>query len=277
MEEQLEKELRFHVEQHTADLIARGAGPGEARRHARLSLGGPEQVKEECRDARGTRWLEDLWKDGTHALRTLRQKPGFAAVTLLTLALGIGATTVMFTVINGVLLRPLPYPEPDRLVAVHGHAESSLNVAHFDEQNLSYFDFLDCQRENRSAELAGWVFNSGTMSEPGEAEHVEEFQASSNLFSVLGVPLFLGRSFLPDEDRPGGAPVAILGYSLWQRRFAGTPKFSAWRWFSTPSAIPLSASRPQVFGSMEMRPMCIPRPVKTPRGTCAIAGRIRSR
>ena len=220
LEEQLEKELRFHIEQHTADLIAHGHDSAEAHRQARLALGGPEQVKESCRDARGTRWLEDLWQDFRYALRTLRQKPGFAAVALLTLALGIGATTVMFTVIDGVLLKPLPYREPDRLVAVQGHA-AELTV--FGLQRLAYYDFLDCQRDSRTLELAGWLFDTGTMSEPGEAEHVVEFGASSNLFSVLGVPLFRGRPFLPEEDRPGGAPVAILGYSLWQRRFAGDP------------------------------------------------------
>jgi predicted permease len=222
MEEQLEKELRFHIEQHAADLMTRGDDPAAARRQARLALGGPEQVKELCRDARGTRWLEDLWHDFRYALRTLRQRPGFAAVALLTLALGIGATTVMFTVIDGVLLKPLPYAEPDRLLAVHGHAET-WNVAVYGEQNLAYLDFLDCQREGGPIELAGRVYNAGTISEPGQAEHVVEFEASSNLFSVLGVPLFRGRAFLPDEDRAGGAPVAILGYGLWQRRFAGNP------------------------------------------------------
>src|SRR5215471_2604778 len=119
MEEELEKELRFHLDQHTSDLIAQGLAPEEARRRARLALGGPEQVKEECRDARGTRWLEDLWQDVRYALRLLRQQPGFTVAALVTLALGIGATTVMFTLIDGVLLRPLPYPQPDRLATLN--------------------------------------------------------------------------------------------------------------------------------------------------------------
>src|SRR5205807_9514381 len=125
MEEQLEKELRFHIDQHATDLIARGHDPEEARRQARLTLGGPQQVKEQCRDARGTRWLEDLWQDLRYAVRTLRQRPGFAAVALLTLALGSGATTVMFTLINGVLLKPLPYAEPDRLLSLQEQTDWS--------------------------------------------------------------------------------------------------------------------------------------------------------
>lgn len=220
LEEQLEKELRFHLEQHVSDLMARGHAPQEARRQARLSLGGPEQVKEECRDARGTRWLENLWQDIRFALRTLRKNPGFAAVALLTLALGTGATTVMFTVINGVLLKPLPYPDPGHLVEVTGHMDNS----HWALQYLAYPDFLDLQRGSRSLDLAGWVYNSATLSEPGEAEYEQQFEMSHNLFAVLGVRLLRGRAFLPDEDKPGGTPVAILGYSLWQRHFAGNPE-----------------------------------------------------
>jgi predicted permease len=218
MEEHLEKELRFHLEQHTADLIARGYKPEEARRQARLALGGPEQVKEECRDARGTRWLEDLWQDLRYALRTLRQKPGFAAVALATLALGIGSTTVMFTVINGVVLKPLPYAEPERLVSLHEQTEK------YGDATFAYFNFLDCQRESRSLmPMAAWRFGGGIVSEPGEGEYVSGRQVSAGLFTVLGIALFRGRAFLPDEDRPGGTPVAIISHRLWQTRYDGNP------------------------------------------------------
>jgi predicted permease len=219
MEEQLEKELRFHVDQHAAHLIARGRHPAEARRQARIDLGGPEQVKEQCRDARGTRWLEDLLQDFRYALRALRQRPGFAAITLCTLALGIGATTVMFTVINGVLLKPLSFPQPERLVTLHGVTEK-----YGDERGVSNLNFLDCRRESRSlAPMAAWRYGGGTVSEPGEAEYVDGREISSDLFSVFGVALSRGHAFLPEEDRPGAAPVAIISYGLWQRRFGGSP------------------------------------------------------
>jgi len=219
MDEQLEKELRFHLEQHTADLIAGGYDPSEARRQASRALGGPEHVKEECRDARGTRWLEDLWQDLRYALRTLRQRPGFAVVALATLALGIGATTVMFTVINGVVLKPLPYPEPDRLLTVHGQ-----NEKYGEQWGFSYPEFLDCQRQSRSLEpMAAWTYSGATVSEPGEAQYVDGREISSELFSVLGISLSKGRAFLPEEDRPGAAPVIIISYGLWQRRYGGSP------------------------------------------------------
>jgi len=220
MEEQLEKELRFHLEQHAAELIASGVEPAEAWRRANLAIGGPEQVKEECRDERGTRWVEDGWRDFQYAMRTMRKQPAFTALAILTLGLGIGATTVMFTVVNGVLLKPLPYPEPERLVAVNGHSDS-WNTEAYGEQNVSYFDFLDFQRQSKSLELAGFSYNPTTVTDPGIPEFVERREVSSNLFSTLGIPLMEGRSFLPEEDQPGGNPVVILAYSYWQRRFAG--------------------------------------------------------
>ena len=215
MERQLDKEMRFHLEQHAADLMARGCAPEEARRLAGLALGGAEQVKEECRDVRGTRWLEDLWQDLRYALRTLRQKPGFAAAALLTLALGSGATTVMFTVVDGVLLKPLAFPQPERLVSLHELPGKGV------EWPFSYANFLDCERQGHSLEMAAWRYRGGTLSEPGAAEYLDGRQISAGLFSVLGLPVYRGRAFLPGEDRPGGAPVALISYSLWQRRFGG--------------------------------------------------------
>jgi predicted permease len=219
IDEKLEKELAFHLEEHTSQLIAQGYEPNEARRRARLDLGGPEQVKEQCRDARGTRWLEDLLQDFHYALRMLRKNPGFAAVALLTLALGTGATTVMFTVVNGVLLKPLSYPEPDRLVALHG------KVQQFGEPwGFSYPDFLDYQSQGQAVgPMAAWTYGGGTISEASGAEYVEGREISSELFSVLGVPLVRGRAFSRDEDRLGAAPVAIISYSLWQRAYGGRP------------------------------------------------------
>jgi predicted permease len=222
LDAQLDKELSFHLAQHEADLIARGVPPAEARRQARLAIGGPTQVTEACRDARGARWLEDLWQDVRFALRTLRLKPGFTAVALSTLALGIGATAVMFTVVDGVLLKPLPYPNPDRLLKVHGRS-ANWNVAAFGEQNVSYPDFLDCRGQTQSLEMTAWLNGGGTVSDPGEAVYVDEREVTAGLFSVLGVPVWRGREFLPEDDKLGAAPVAILGHSFWQQRFAANP------------------------------------------------------
>jgi predicted permease len=218
MEAQLEKELSFHLEQHMAQLVARGRAPDEARREARLALGGPEQVKEKCRDARGTRWLEDLLQDTRYALRTFRQKPGFTVVALLLLALGIGATTVMFTVINSVLLRPLSYPEPDRLVTLRVFTEQIGELWGF-----SNLDFGDAKRESQTLALAAWTYGGGTISEPGEPEYVNGRQISAELFSTLDISPVHGRAFRPDEDRPGAPLVAIISDGLWQRDFGGDP------------------------------------------------------
>src|SRR5579872_4355787 len=222
MEAQLDKELQFHLEQRIADLIQRGHDPAQARRLARIEIGGPEQVKEECRDARGTRWLEDFIQDTRYALRTLRQKPGFAAVAVLTLALGTGATTVMFSVTDGVLLKPLPYPDPDRLVELHGYS-SDWNVGLFGDQHLSYPDFVDCRRESHALTIAGSLHDFSTMTRPRDPVRVVHLDVSSDLLPMLGFRPLRGRAFRPDEDQPGAPPVAILDYRLWQEHFGANP------------------------------------------------------
>jgi predicted permease len=221
MEKDLEKELRFHLDQHEADLIAQGLDPAEAQRQARLALGGLTQVKEECRDARGTRWLTDLWQDFRYAVRTLRRNPGFAAIALLTLALGTGATTVMFTLINSVLLKPLPYLDADRLITLQEQTNKPTEYGNL--WSFAYPNFLDCKRESRSLAMAAWRFRGGTVSGTGEAEYVDAREVSSELFPVLGVTFAQGRTFLPEEDRIGAEPVVIISHALWQRRFGKNP------------------------------------------------------
>jgi predicted permease len=221
MDEQLARELRAHIEQHTDELVAGGMERGEARRQARLALGGPEQVAEECREARGTRWLEDALQDLRYALRTLGKNKGFTAVILATLGLGIGATTLMFTLTSSVLLRPLAYPHPERLLAVHAYSDD-WNIALHGGQNVAYPDFLDVQRESRTMDAAGFLYGAGgTLTHGADSEYVDRRDVSANLFTVLGAAPWRGRFFRAEEDRAGGAPVIVLGYSLWQRLFAG--------------------------------------------------------
>ena len=222
MDDLLERELRFHLDQHAADLVAGGVSPDEARRQARLALGGPEQVKERCRDERKTRRLDDLSQDVRYAVRALRRRPGFAVVALLTLALGSGATTIMFTVVNGVLLAPLPFADPESLLSVDEQTKTIVDYRWGDRWAFSYPNFLDCQREVRSLRMGAFRYNGGTLTGSADPERVDGLQISSDLLPLLGVAPIAGRTFVADDDRPGAAPVIMISSRLWQRRFGGS-------------------------------------------------------
>ena len=158
-------------------------------------------------------------RDIRYASRSLRKSPAFAAAAILTLALGIGANTAIFSVLEGVALSPLPYAEPDRLVLVALY-NRTLGYA----TNLSYPDFLDWQRSSRSFEqIAAFKAQSFDLSSPGAAEHVDGKEVSSNFFSTLGVKPGLGRDLSPEEDRTGGMPAVVISNRLWQDRFEGSP------------------------------------------------------
>ena len=213
LEQQLEKEVAFHIDRHTADLIARGYSPGEARRQARLALGGPEQIKEDCRDARGTRWLEDLWRDLRYAARTLRRRPGFTAVGAVTLALGIGASTAIFSAVNPILFEPLPYPHAGRLMMlwdIFQGARSPVTFHSFRELAARSHTF------DSMAAMDAW---QPTLTTPGAPEHLEGQLVSARYFRTLGVLPALGRDFVQNDDRFQGPRVTILSDALWRRRF----------------------------------------------------------
>jgi predicted permease len=215
---ELNDELRDHIEQTTASNISRGLSPAEARRHAILSLGGIAKRTEECRDARGTRWLEDLAHDVRYALRMLRKDPGFAAIVILTLALGIGATSGVFSVVNSVLLQPLPYAHPEQLVAL---SESKLN---FTSGSIPYPNFKDWQKNNTTfSSMAISRPYSYTLAGTGEPERVQARLVTDDFFTVLGVKPAAGRTFLPGEEQVGAAPLVVISNTLWQRKFGGDP------------------------------------------------------
>jgi hypothetical protein len=216
-EAQVNREIDDELEAHVAEAMASGRDAEEARR----ALGSPLRHREESRDARLVGWMSDFTQDVRYALRTLGRRPRFAAVALLTLALGSGATTVMFTVINGVLLRPLPYARPGRLVSLQERTEQATHYGNL--WAFAYPNFQDCKRESKTLDLAAWRYNVGTASVDGQADYASGRQISAGLFSVLGVPRAQGRDFLAEEDRLGAEPVIILGHRFWQQRFGGNP------------------------------------------------------
>jgi putative ABC transport system permease protein len=166
-------------------------------------------------------WLGDLQQDARYALRSLRQRAGFSMAVVIVLALGNGATTVMFSVINGVLLTPLAYPHPERLVTAIEQLERATPSGTL--PGFSYPNFLDAERASRTVTLAAWRSGGGTVSSPGEAEYVTGALISARLPAVLGMLPSSGRAFLPGEDRPGGPAVAIISHDLWRSRYAGSP------------------------------------------------------
>ena len=218
MDSELEEELRYHLEREIELNLRGGMTPEEARRAALRAFGGVEQARELCREARGVRMFQDLWQDLRYGARKLRKSPGFTLVAVMTLALGIGANTAVFSVVNAVLLRPLPYKDPERLVRLSEYSEK------IPEISVSYPNFLDWREQQTSFELmAAMQPGSYNLSGEGEPERLAGGHVSPEFFKVLGVEPALGRSFTEEENRPGVGRVAVISHSLWQRRFGSDP------------------------------------------------------
>src|SRR6267154_1165560 len=217
-EKELEDEVLSHLEMAARERMDRGVAEGEAASAARREFGNLELVKETTRDAWGRGFLDRLMQDLQFGVRMLAKSPGFTAVAILTLALGIGANTALFSVVNGVLLNPLPYPHPEQLVTIH---ESKPN---FDRGSISYPNFRDWQKSNRTFASMAIARGYGySLTGLGDAEQVRARFISSDFFPLLGVNPVLGRNFSPGEDEIGAAPIAMISAGLWKRKFASSP------------------------------------------------------
>jgi len=218
---QLDSELRFHVEKQTEAGIRAGMSGPDARRAALREFGNVDLTKEECRDERGTRFLEQFWQDARFGLRMLRKNPGFAAVVVLTLALGIGANTAIFSVVNSVLLRPLPYPQPYQLVELELKLQRGDLI---DSMTVPQFQFF---RDHSSVFQSVAGFRGGfdiSLKQGQTIDWVTSAQVTDNFFRVLGASPAMGREFVRDETRPGGPATTILTDEIWRKTFGADPE-----------------------------------------------------
>ena len=221
VETELDDELRFHVERQVEKYVQNGMSREDATRRARVEFGGVELAKEECRDARGVRFLEALFQDVRYGLRMLRKSPGFTVTAVLTLALGIGASTAIFSVVESVLWRPLPFPDSERLTALW-----SANLKQtWRAEPVSTADYLDWRAQNVVfSSLAAFDWSEHhTLTGTGGAERVLVMPVSANFFDMLEVRPVVGRTFRPEEERTGKNRVALLSHSLWESRFHSDP------------------------------------------------------
>lgn len=211
----LEEELRAHLEQRAADLERRGLTPAAAARQARLEMGSRERYRDECRRSYGLRWLDEARQDARYAARTLRRSPAFAAVAVLSLALGIGANTVVFTFLNALILRPLPVDRPEELVTV-------MDGRGMTQSFPTYRELRD--RNTTMSGVAGIRFAPMGFDTGSGPRRVWGYLVTGNYFDVLGVRPAVGRFFHAEDDRaPGASPLAVLSYAAWQSRYGGDP------------------------------------------------------
>lgn len=218
MERELDAELRFHFESQVADKMQSGMGESEARRAARLEFGGLEQIKLECRDSRGTLWIASIVQDLRFGARILAKSPIFSGVAILVLALGIGVSTLSFSLYNLIALQSIPVHDPATIVRVE--RRSPENVA----PGVPYTSIAYYRENAKSLSAVITTMSAAPMVVGQDEKRVTPLFVSANYFSELGAPALAGRLFDPArEDSSGSAPVAVLGFRLWQTRFLGDP------------------------------------------------------
>ena len=222
-DQELDDELRDHLQRKTEQYVAQGMTQEEARRQARLDLGGIEQTKEKCREARRVNWIQDFVQDLHFGARTLRKSPGFAAAAILILALGIGANTAVFSVVNAVLLKPLSYRDPDRIVAL-SNSSTGREAATALSEPVSIPDFQDWHDQSSSFEaMAYYSSRENAVIRGSTAEYARVTKVSPDFFRVFAVEPLIGRSFTVEEMKRGAGGAAMISYTYWQSHFGGEP------------------------------------------------------
>jgi hypothetical protein len=223
VDQDFDQELESHLDLLTEEGVRRGMSPEQAKRAARIRLGGHTQLKETNRELRSLPAIETFLQDTRYAFRILRKNPGFTAVAVLTLALGIGANTAIFSVVYAVLLKPLPYTNPDQLFTAF-QANTQQGIA---ETGCSYPNFEEWRAQNHVfSELAGINAHQLTLTGRGEPSVVNTSVVTPELFALLDVKPLAGRIFFPQDGKPGAAPVALVSEDLWRGRFGADPKMT---------------------------------------------------
>ncbi len=220
LDKELDEELRFHLDHLVAANMARGLPPGAARREALLAMGGVEQRKEECRDTRGVRLILDFIQDVRYAITTLRRGAAFTTAAVVTLTLGIGTTVAMFTIIDGVLLRPLPFPHPDRLFLV-ALSPRSFFMRQPGMADATYLAFRE--RDRAFEHLAAFFSYKGNLVGAGDPVVIKAGSVTTEFFDAIGVRPAMGRTFLPGDGQDGSERTVVLGDELWRSRFGSDP------------------------------------------------------
>src|SRR5262245_3365927 len=222
LEEELDDEVRFHLEREIEENIARGMRPEEARVAAMRSFGGVERVKDETRDVRGIRLLEEIWQDLRYGTRMLLKNPGFTLIAVITLALGIGANTAIFSVVNAVLINPFPYPAGNRLMTLYTPRDLPPGMLRTDM--LSPGIFADWRAQQRSfSEMLAFTASYVRLTRAKGADFLPGFATTARYFETLGVKPILGRGFLPEEEIPGRPKVVVISHAIWQGRLDKDP------------------------------------------------------
>ena len=223
VDQEFSQEIQAYLDMSTEAKLRQGLSPREARRNALLELGGVEQVEERVREIRMGRFIETVWRDVRTGVRALVHSPVFTVVTVLSLALGIGANTAIFSVVNGLLLRPLPYPEAEQIVDVW-HTPPQQSFPGLDRFSVSPANYLDWKAQSTAFEQMAVYADTGlSLSTSNDPLPLIGAVVSSDFFSVLRTNAMLGRTFTPDEERPGRDQVAVIGHGLWQRAFGANP------------------------------------------------------